>query len=1058
VNQLDVKFKVSVSYALLCLYFFAHSVSVTAQEKNVSVENSDFSVDFAFNTEDGLPSNGVNGVIQDQSGYLWAATFNGLVRYNGISFSVFNAENVPDLDYNRFTSVAEDRDGNIWGGLEYGTLVKITKDSSYIFHIGEEAGSVVTVHSIVQTDREAFWIGTSEGLFFFDGNNFTHRNDLPKNVVQQLFVQDERLYVLFYNHFYELAVDGSEKELLLHIEDGVLEMQSGYKIENGIQDHFLSSVLIEGDELLLSSHGYVLRLFENSHEFLIKREDLDLATIYGLIENENEYFLFGTNGVYKISNFDVDDISAIKISDRRVNAAFFDTENTMWLATVSSGLHQIINTPVYQGDRFEALKSTAVTAILEDSNDNLWVGSNCDGLHRYSNDGHNIFGPNEGIDNYCVWSVAESQDGTIWAGTWGGGVFYKPAGNNQFQPFNSGQTLDEAATLSIYQDNSGAIWFGTHQRGVYKFDGSSTEPVGLNIVNRIPAIRMIYEDSNGNLLFATDRGIGAYVNDEIILFEEYNRLSTQNFRVINRDADERYWFGSYGGGILLRDSDGTFRTLTTENGLLDNTVSQIEFDEAGNVWLAGNLGVFFIDNQEISLFLSDNNHDLKVARLGVNEGLPIRETTGGFMPSSLLNTQGELFIPTVQGLAMVRAERMELNRDLPNVLLENVEVNGVRISPKELSTIPYDAQRIIFSFAALSFKNPEYVQFEYKLDGLDSDWRRLVNSREAIYTTLPVGEYTLRVRASNNHGFWNEEGASVSFSVLPPFWQTPWFLLIVALMLAVTVIGVIRYRVRNIRKYNIQLQNKVDERTAELQVSNQELKKLIDEKNKLHSILAHDLRNPFTSIIGYIDLLRQTFKDAGDKENQEMMELLLDSGKNTLNLLENLLQWSGSKGRGLEPDMEPTDIALLIEEAVKMTDAQASFKNIQVNFEKRSSVFALADRNMILTVIRNLISNAIKFSGAHSSISIDVSERPDDIMVSVTDQGVGMTEGEKKSLFEGYKLTQKLGTQGEKGAGMGLQLCKDFVNIHDGKMWVESQPKVGSTFFFTLKKVSEKEL
>jgi len=569
---------------------------------------------------------------------------------------------------------------------------------------------------------------------------------------------------------------------------------------------------------------------------------------------------------------------------------------------------------------------------------------------------------------------------------------------------------------------------------------------------------MMFEDSEGNLLFATDEGIGFFDGDTIRILDDFNRLDTQNFRVINRDPEGRFWFGSYGGGILIYEPGGIIRTITTENGLLDDTVSQIEFDRFGNVWLAGNLGVFFIEKDELNLFFEGLNRDLRISRLGVVEGLPIRETTGGFMPSSLLDSRGELFIPTVQGLAMLNVDKMKLNRDLPNVLLEDVEVNGVRIPPDQLRTISHDAQRIIFSFAALSFKNPEYVQFEYKLEGLDSEWRKLVSSRKAIYTTLPVGDYTLRVRASNNHGFWNEEGASISFSVSPPFWQTLWFFLLMATLLVLGVLGVISYRVRSIRKYNIQLQKKVDERTAELRVSNRELKKLIDEKNKLHSILAHDLRNPFSSIIGYIDLLRQTFKDAGDKENQEMMELLLDSGKNTLNLLENLLQWSGNKGNGLNPDMEPTNITLLMKEAIRMTDAQASFKKVEVLFEVHKPIYVKVDRNMILSVLRNLVSNAIKFSGANSKITVDIVERTDDILVSVKDSGVGMTEEECNALFSGNSLHKKLGTQGEKGVGMGLKICKDFVDVHDGSIWVRSRPGKGSTFYFTLQKVSEEVL
>ena len=189
-----------------------------------------------------------------------------------------------------------------------------------------------------------------------------------------------------------------------------------------------------------------------------------------------------------------------------------------------------------------------------------------------------------------------------------------------------------------------------------------------------------------------------------------------------------------------------------------------------------------------------------------------------------------------------------------------------------------------------------------------------------------------------------------------------------------------------------------------------------------------------------------------------MMELLLDSGKNTLNLLENLLQWSGNKGNGLNPDMEPTNITLLVKEAIKMTDAQASFKKVEVQFEVHKPIYVKVDRNMILSVIRNLVSNAIKFSGAHSVVDVSLAERSDDILVSVKDSGVGMTEEECNALFSGNSLHKKLGTQGEKGVGMGLKICKDFVDVHDGSIWVNSRPGEGSTFYFTLKKVAVENL
>jgi signal transduction histidine kinase/streptogramin lyase len=1031
----------------------------SSQNKPVSITNADYIVEQSYTTENGLPANGVNELYQDRKGYLWAATYNGLVRYDGVNFTVFNANNLSELDSNRFMDVTEDLNGNIWAGLEYSNVVQITEDTSYVYQINAaEAGANISINSIIHTGPNQYWMGTTAGLFFFDGVRFSYRDDLPRESVQRLTYQDGKLFVLFARHLYSLNSDGTEEKLHFQIQDGVLSSSSGYEIEEFRDFKMLRSVLIFEDYFLLTAESGIVKLSEHGHEFLLKREEIGLTTIHGLVWHKGVYFVFGANGVYRLSSLEEGSIKAEKYSESRVINLFFDKEDTIWLATTASGIHKIIETPVYQGDRYGALDNVAVTAVFEGRNGDLWAGSNCDYLYQFSKDGHKVYGAAEGIVNSCVWSVTETSDGTIWIGTWGDGAFFKPPGEAKFRAFRPDAMETADAVLSIYEDSKGDIWFGTYYSGVFRFNGEETVSISGHDGEEISATRMIFEDSEGDLLFATDNGIGFYDGDFIRKLEVFNRLDTQNFRVINKDPAGRFWFGSYGGGILIYEPGGIIRTITTDNGLLDDTVSQIEFDRHSNVWLAGNLGVFFIEKEELDLFFNGLNRDLRISRLGVAEGLPIRETTGGFMPSSLLNSRDELFIPTVQGLAMLNVDKMELNRDLPNVLLEDVEVNGVRIPADQLRTISHNAQRIIFSFAALSFKNPEYVQFEYKLDGLDSDWRRLVNSREAIYTTLPVGEYTLRVRASNSHGFWNEEGAFVSFSVTPPFWQTSWFFLFMAMLLVLGVFAVISYRIRNIRKYNIQLQKKVDERTAELRVSNQELKKMVDEKNKLHSILAHDLRNPFTSIMGYIDLLRQTYKDEGDKENQEMMELLLDSGKNTLNLLENLLQWSGNKGNGLDPDMEPTNITLLAEEAIKMTEAQASFKNVEVCFTNKEPVYAVADRNMILSVIRNLISNAIKFSGARSQIILDIAERADDVLVSVKDEGVGMTEGESNALFSGHNLQNKLGTQGEKGVGMGLQICKDFVEVHGGKIWVNSRPGGGSTFYFTLQKVSEEVL
>lgn len=1043
----------------LCMVLFTDVALSQSSANTVSVTDADYVVEHSFTTENGLPANGVNALYQDKEGYLWAATFNGLIRYDGNDFTIYNANKLPELDSNRFMSVTGDDNGNIWAGLEYSNLVMINDDTSHVYQVSEEVvGYNISINNILIDPDDGVWLGTTVGLVFFDGENFIHWDDLPQQTVQKIQMHNGEIHVLFGESLYKINRVNNELELLLEIKDRKVVTGLDIVIEDLNDPDIMRDIRFFSDSIILVTESGIVNISNENYAVLLRREQLSMNTLHGIEEKDGSYLVYGNNGVYKLSSLFGDNRTAEKYSASRVINAFIDREGSIWLATTASGLQQLVETPVYQGNRFENLMDTPMTAVFQDSRGNLWTGTNCDGLYKFTGDDYRRFGIEDGILNICVWSIAEGSDGTIWAGTWGRGVFYLPPGEDRFRPFLPEALVGVDAILSVYEDSEGVIWFGSYYNGLFRYDGRETRMVLRSDGDIVSAIRMIYEDSEGNLLFATDRGIGFFDGDKIQILSNFNVLDTRNFRVINKDTDGRFWFGSYGGGILVYEPGGNIFTITNEDGLYDDTVSQIEFDKDGNAWLAGNLGVFFIEKEELNRFFDGLDRNLRIARIGVKEGLPIRETNGGFMPSSELNESGFLFIPTVQGIAMLDTNRMELNRDLPNVQLEHIEVNGRQYAPGAISALPYDSQRIVFSFSALSFKNPEYVQFEYKMEGLDSDWRKLDNSREAVYTTLPVGEYTFRVKASNNHGFWNEQGEFLSFTVEPPFWQTWWFILIVVVSVILLITGIIHYRLKSVQRFNKELQAKVDERTKELQLSNSELKKLIDEKNKLHSILAHDLRNPFTSIIGYMDLLRQTFKDSGDKQNREMMEHLLDSGRSTLNLLENLLQWSGAAGKAFDPDLEPTNLNLLIKESIKMTDAQASFKEIDIIFDEGEPVYANADRNMILSVIRNLISNAIKFSGNKSKIYVSAEESSDNVIVCVRDEGVGIKEDELQTLFSSNGIQQKLGTGGEKGIGMGLQLCKEFVDKHEGDIWAESEYGKGTSFFFTLPKVSDEVL
>lgn len=1018
-----------------------------------NITENNYVVEREFTTENGLPANGVNRIYQDKKGYIWAATYNGLVRFNGSEFKLYNTSNLVNLQTNRFTTVSEDQQGRIWAGLEYSNFIMIDeeKDTTATWFIDQKRiGNTAKTSSITFDAENTPWIGTSGGLITIQDGELIYLDHLPRSEVNQVVHTENYTYALFEQDLIRLNHDGSINKVIAELRDDVIHFEDSSidQFENVIRladFHF-----IDGDIYLMTEAGLIRH--DEEPDVIFTREQVGQAALHGFLPQGNRLYVYGRDGVFATSliNQNISYYTRTNVID-----VHLDHEQSLWAATNSNGVRQYVSTPIYQGDMYGALDEQGITGILTTEGGSVFVGANCDGIYEFNGEFIQRFGSESGFENVCIWSLMEQSDGTLWAGTWSGGVYYRSPGSLTFQRFTPDVFEGANVFLAIQEDSGGNIWFGTYYNGLYRFDGNQTEAITDTDGEKLAAIRMIYESTDGDIYVATDEGIGLISGDEVRIIDKLNILETSNFRTIVEDNDGRFWFGSYGGGLIIHEPGEEPIRISTEDGLYDNTISQLAFDDERNLWLGGNLGISFIEQNQIEQFLNGDIEELRISRLGVEEGMNIRETNGGFMPSSQLTANGNLMIPTVQGVSVINTNRMELNREVPNVFIEEIEIDGEMLSSNQISSISYNAQRIIFRFSGLSFKNPKLNQYEYTLEGFDNNWISTGNTPEVVYSSIPPGDYTLKVRASNNDGFWSKEAATMSFNVIPPFWQTTWFYLTAVLLMGVLLVGVYKYRVRSIQKYNQQLQRMVDKRTEELSESNLELKRHIDDKNKLQSILAHDLRNPFSAILGYIELIKNEFEERGEEEHVEMMKMLLDSGRNTLALLENLLQWSNSKEGGLEPHFETIDVTALVNEAISMTEAQSSFKNIFIRNLIEEPHYVWADRNMILSVVRNLISNAIKFSGRDSIVEISLEEKEEKVIISVEDSGVGIPKEDQKKIFSSEKMQQKVGTQGEKGIGMGLMLCKEFIDKHNEEIWVTSTPKKGSTFSFSLETAPE---
>jgi len=409
-----------------------------------------------------------------------------------------------------------------------------------------------------------------------------------------------------------------------------------------------------------------------------------------------------------------------------------------------------------------------------------------------------------------------------------------------------------------------------------------------------------------------------------------------------------------------------------------------------------------------------------------------------------------------KGFNIVCPEKITENKIIPDILITDLKIFNKTVNPgapksplsqnitetKSL-TLRYSLSVLTFSFSVMDYSAPEKNQYAYWMENFDNGWIFQGNKSEVTYTNLSPGKYVFHVKGSNNDGVWNEAGTSISITILPPWWFTWWFILIMIF----TIISILSFiyfsRINRFKKQKVLLEKLVAMKTVELNELNAS-------KDKFFSIIAHDLKNPFSNIIGLSAALKEEIRSGDPDMNEEFADLINTSAVRTLKLLENLLEWAKSQTGNLL--YHPVSIKLneIYNEEFELLSEMAIAKNIQLLSSIPANLEIKADRNMIRTVLRNLISNALKFTHKGGQIEINAVADEKQVEISVSDNGIGMTKSTIDKLFKIDANLSTNGTEDEKGTGLGLFLCKEFIDKHGGKIWVESEAGRGSIFKFIL--------
>jgi len=1032
-----------------------------------------------------ISGNWIYSVVED-SNALWICTRNGLNRYSYKSDNFkryFNIENDSNsISNSSLNNVIKDSKGQIWVGTTLGLSLYDRKNDKFIRYATLPENTHQTssnqVRAITKDANDLLWLCTMDGLYQFDPlkNLFTrYLNDLiiKENLVSTM------IHCIIIDKEQNIWI-GTESDGLFYFN---IALNKLYHFKNNPTDP-CSLCSNQVTSITEDKEGNVLITTNEGLSYI--RHDTNMEqgkSIFINLRQDNK------NG----------------LSTNILNTTYIDKNNRLWIGGRFGNIDFIEN----QYKHFLNLKFTDIgssfsinnmTAMVEDGDGNIWFGTDGGGIYfwdrknnKYKVYKNNYFDKESLTSNKVIALCIDSYD-NLWIGMWNGGIDKLDLEKNTFThyQYNPDDTNSLASdnVFFIREDSQKNIWIGMWNGGLNLYDPKHDHftrfphGVGDSTVISGHIVSYIYEDRKNNLWIGSETNGLSLLNRKNYTFKKYQHnqndnisISSNNIYCIYEDTHNRLWIGTDGGLNLFEREQQTFRRFTTSDGLPNNQIYGILEDGNGNLWLSTNKGIS-------RLTIKDNNNLIVTFKnYDKLDGLQNNQFNRW---SSLKTKQGELIFGGINGVNIFNPDSIRDNVTLPTIVITEFNLFNkpvligkpgsplkMNISETKEMTLSYKQSVISFEFAALDYTNPEKNHYAYKMEGFEKDWNYVGNQRKATYTNLDPGKYVFRVIGSNNDGVWNEKGVSLQIIIIPPWWDKLWFKLIIIFALISMLASIFLLRVRQLKNQKFLLEKLVTVKTTELQEKNsmlikqkeelndsnilleehrQNIEELNASKDKFFSIIAHDLRGPLSAFVGATQIITEEIRTMNIEEIIDITMSMKTSASNIYSLLENLLEWSRLMRNKMDFVPEILNLKEKIGDCVDVLSESARKKRIQVTFFIPDEMEVFADNHMFDSIIRNLISNAIKFTPVGGNISVTADYNSDhSIVVKVSDSGIGMTPELKNKLFLISEKTSRPGTEGEMSTGLGLLLVKEFIEKHGGKIWVESEVGNGSTFSFTIK-------
>ena len=1043
----------------------------------------------SWTVRDGLPVNSVNAVLQSRDGYIWVATFDGLARFDGVRFTVFNSATSPGLPSNRIVSLQETRDGHLWLRTEDNQLVRFAGGRFTAF--GRERGIAAGVTALFEDTSGTVWIGSEGGLGVIRGDRFVRVApeviDGPVRAITQR--ADGSIWVgVAGRGLFRIARDrasavAGQPAALVRGDIRALEEDLSGSLWVGLNpdgiwrfdDHpewvvRAASVLRlkrlpRSGEVWAATPDMVYRLESGRATAMQRRVGSHYHTDV-LVPDDAGAMLY-TSGpkLYRdgrlIHTLPVDSIIQPDIPSSITGIAR-DHEGSIWLGTWGAGLHRLKPAAFHMIGAAEGLSADNVYSVYEDAGGTIWVGTLNGGTNRIER-GRVSRVPNAVVRSTTALSFLQDRTGRFWIGGDSGIVMCSAPGIQCARPPFA--PMPAVRVRAIYEEPTGALWFGT-EGGLFRLEHGRWEQLRPPAVEWRDVVRAFAGTRDGALWMATTgAGLLRYKNGRFRPVTTADGLPFDRVRSLHTDRDGWLWVGTEGRGLARLESreweegkqGGRIVSVRAPDGLFDEVIHAILADDADRLWMSSNRGIFWVDRRELLDFADGRRTSINSTGYTERDGLRNREANGGSQPAATRSRDGRLWFATQGGVAVVDPARVQRNRIPPNVVVEQViSASGALAAdagPIRLGTTQRDLE---IRYTALSFLAPANVRFRYRLEPYDAAWVEAGSRRTAFYTKVPPGHYTFRVRASNNDGVWNEQGASLDLELAPEVWETQAFRFAALLTAGLLVAAAVGWRMRLLRVRTQELGRLVDERTQELSAhkrqlegQTEQLKELDRAKTRFFANVSHELRTPLTLTIGPLEDLRAELQDRARLDPPRQLEMALRNSRRLLRLVNQILDVAKLEAGQMKLRARCRDLVSFARGVAAAFTPVAEQKQIEFAVTSEpSEVLVWFDADAMEKVLANLLSNAFKFTPAGGRIALYVETRETSVLLRVTDTGPGIAPEHLPHVFERFYQVDESTTRAQPGTGIGLALVKELAELHGGSVGADST--VGATFTITL--------